>query len=139
MLLHGGAHACREIAASLIAAGRPASEPAAVVEAGTLPGQRTVRGTLATIAEAAADERIRAPAITVVGAVAALAERARLAARRGRSRGAPWRSPARARRPASWRGACGELGARVIAGAGDPHPPAAAARRSTLAATTSSA
>jgi uroporphyrinogen III methyltransferase/synthase len=64
-----------DIAASLIAAGRPASEPAAVVEGGTLPGQRTVTGTLETIAEAARREDIRAPSIIVVGAVAALAER----------------------------------------------------------------
>ncbi len=64
-----------DIAASLMAAGRPSSEPAAVVEAGTLPGQRTVTGTLETIAETAGREDIRAPAITVVGAVAALAER----------------------------------------------------------------
>ncbi len=64
-----------QIAESLIAAGRPPSEPAAVVEGGTLPGQRTVTGTLETIAAAVRREDIRAPAITVVGPVAALAER----------------------------------------------------------------
>ncbi len=63
-----------QIAESLIAAGRPASEPAAVVEGGTLPGQRTVTGSLATIAEDARREQVRAPAITVVGAVAAFAQ-----------------------------------------------------------------
>ncbi len=62
------------IAASLIDAGRPASEPVAVVERGTLPDQRTVTGTLATIAQRALDEEVRAPSITVVGAVAELAE-----------------------------------------------------------------
>ena len=40
-----------QIAASLIAAGRAADEPVAVVERGTLPDQRTVTGTLETIAE----------------------------------------------------------------------------------------
>ncbi len=62
------------IAASLIAAGRPPAEPAAVVERGTLPAQRTVTGTLATIAERAQAEGVRPPSITVVGAVAELAE-----------------------------------------------------------------
>ncbi len=61
------------IAAALIAAGRPPGEPAAVVQDGTLPGQRSVTGTLATIAEIAAAEEIRAPSITVVGPVVALA------------------------------------------------------------------
>ncbi len=60
------------IAEALIAGGRAPSEPAAVVEGGTLPGQRSVAGTLATIADMARREQIRAPAITVVGAVAAL-------------------------------------------------------------------
>jgi uroporphyrinogen III methyltransferase / synthase len=63
-----------EIAASLIAAGRPAEEPAAVIERGTWPDQRTVTGTLATIAETASAASVRAPAITIVGAVADLAD-----------------------------------------------------------------
>ncbi len=68
-----GVRRLEQIAASLIAAGRPGSQAAAVVEAGTLPGQRTVTGTLASIAETARRERIRAPSITVVGPVASLA------------------------------------------------------------------
>ncbi len=45
-----------------------------MVERGTLPDQRTVTGTLATIAERAREEGVRAPSITVVGPVAELAE-----------------------------------------------------------------
>ena len=62
-----------QIAESLIAAGRPTSEPVAVVERGTLPDQRTVTGTLQSIAEIARREEVRAPSITVVGPVAGLA------------------------------------------------------------------
>jgi uroporphyrinogen III methyltransferase / synthase len=60
------------IADRLRAGGRPGSEPAAVIERGTWPGQRVVTGTLETIAEVAADAGIRAPAISLFGAVAAL-------------------------------------------------------------------
>jgi uroporphyrinogen III methyltransferase/synthase len=45
----------------------------AIVERGTLPGQRTVAGTLSTIADVASAADVRAPSITVVGSVAALA------------------------------------------------------------------
>jgi uroporphyrinogen III methyltransferase / synthase len=62
------------ISEALIAAGRRADEPAAVVERGTLPGQRTVVATVATLAEAAAAAGIGPPAITLVGEVAALHE-----------------------------------------------------------------
>jgi uroporphyrinogen III methyltransferase/synthase len=62
------------IAERLRAAGRPADEPAAVVARGTLPGQRTVSGTLADIAQRAADAQIGPPAITLVGQVARLRE-----------------------------------------------------------------
>jgi uroporphyrinogen III methyltransferase / synthase len=74
LVLYMGVRRLEQIARALIDAGRPASEPAAVVEAGTLPSQRTVSATLGTIAETARREQVRAPAITVVGAVAALAQ-----------------------------------------------------------------
>ena len=60
------------IAERLVAAGRSADEPAAVVARGTQPAQRTVTGTLAGIAARVADAGIRPPAITLVGAVAGL-------------------------------------------------------------------
>jgi uroporphyrinogen III methyltransferase/synthase len=60
------------IAERLVAAGRPGDEPAAVVARGTLPGQATVSGTLADIAERVSDAGVRPPAITVVGPVAEL-------------------------------------------------------------------
>jgi uroporphyrinogen III methyltransferase/synthase len=74
LVLYMGVRRLPDIAAALIAAGRPGSEPAAVVEAGTLPTQRRVTATLATIAETVRDEGIRPPSITIVGPVAALAD-----------------------------------------------------------------
>ena len=62
------------IADRLIAAGRPAGEPAAVVERGTLPGQRTVTGTLADIAARVERAGVSPPAIALVGPVATLRE-----------------------------------------------------------------
>src|SRR5215208_877905 len=62
------------IAERLTAAGRDEQEPAAVVERGTHPGQRTVVDTLAGIAARAEAEAVRPPAITVVGPVAGLRE-----------------------------------------------------------------
>jgi uroporphyrinogen III methyltransferase/synthase len=61
----------------LIAAGRDGAEPAAVIERGTLPEQRVVSATLATIASQAASAAVRAPAIVVLGRVAAVRERLR--------------------------------------------------------------
>ena len=62
------------IAERLTSAGRDPSEAAAVIERGTHPGQRTVVDTLGGIAARVEAEEIRAPAITVVGAVAKLRE-----------------------------------------------------------------
>jgi uroporphyrinogen III methyltransferase / synthase len=62
------------IAERLIGAGRNPDEPAAVVARGTLPGQRTVSGTLAGIADGVAEAGLRPPAITVIGPVAGLRE-----------------------------------------------------------------
>jgi uroporphyrinogen III methyltransferase/synthase len=72
LVLYMGVRRLPEIAESLIAAGRPGSEAAAVVERGTLPNQRTVTGTLETIAREVAREGVRPPSITVIGPVAAL-------------------------------------------------------------------
>jgi uroporphyrinogen III methyltransferase / synthase len=73
LVLYMGVRRLPHIAESLIAAGRPASEPAAVVERGTLPGQRTVTASLGTIAETVRREGIGPPSVTIVGPVAALA------------------------------------------------------------------
>jgi uroporphyrinogen III methyltransferase / synthase len=74
LVFYMGVRALEQIASGLIAAGRPPSEPVALVEAGTLPQQRTVTGTLETIVEIVAREKVRPPSVTVVGAVAALAD-----------------------------------------------------------------
>jgi uroporphyrinogen III methyltransferase/synthase len=65
-----GVKRLEENAAALIAGGRDAEEPAAAIERGTWPGQRTVVATLGTIAAAVEREAIKAPALIVVGAVA---------------------------------------------------------------------
>ncbi len=97
----------------LIAAGRPASEAAAVVERGTLPGQRTVLGTLETIAQRAAEAQVRPPSITVVGSVSALARR--LAWLEGRPLHDVTVAVTRARAQASGlAGRLRELGAQVV-------------------------
>ncbi len=72
LVFYMGVRQVERIAESLIAAGRPPEEPAAVIENGTLPWQRVVHATLATIAETVRREEIRPPSITLVGPVAAL-------------------------------------------------------------------
>jgi len=74
LVFYMGVRQLGRIAEQLIAGGRAADEPVAVVERGTLPGQRTVRAPLRAIAEAARTAEVRAPAITLVGPVAALAD-----------------------------------------------------------------
>lgn len=72
-----GASRLGEIAERLIAHGRAPSTPAVVIEWGTLPRQRTVAGTLATIDERVREAGIGAPAVTVVGEVARLRDELR--------------------------------------------------------------
>jgi uroporphyrinogen III methyltransferase / synthase len=68
LVFYMGVRQLRRIAEQLIAHGRDRDEPAAIVERGTLGDQRTVRTTLAALGE----QEARAPAVTVVGPVAAL-------------------------------------------------------------------
>jgi len=74
LVFYMGVRSLPRIAERLVAGGRAPAEPVAVVERGTLPGQRTLLATLGDVAERAAAEGIRAPAVTVVGPVAALRE-----------------------------------------------------------------
>lgn len=60
------------IAERLIAHGRAASTPTAVIQEGTTPNQRVVTGTLADIAAVAKEAGLKSPAITVVGEVVTL-------------------------------------------------------------------
>ena len=60
------------IAEALVAGGRPADTPAAVIMEGSLDGQSTHRCTLGGLAALLVDEDIRPPAIVVVGEVAGL-------------------------------------------------------------------
>ncbi len=75
LVVYMGVRTLQAIADALIAAGREPSQPAAIVQRGTLPDQRVVVGTLETIASVAAAANVRAPAITVFGDVAVLHER----------------------------------------------------------------
>jgi uroporphyrinogen III methyltransferase / synthase len=75
LVVYMGVRQLESIAERLIDCGRPESEPAALVQRGTLPDQRSVKGTLATIAAVAQAEKIRAPAIAIFGPVAALGAR----------------------------------------------------------------
>lgn len=63
------------ITADLMAAGRGAETPAAAVQWASTPQQRTVLGTLGTLAAQVEAASLGAPAVIVVGAAAALAEK----------------------------------------------------------------
>ena len=75
LVFYMGVKALPRIAEALIAAGRDPEEPAAVIERGTMPGQRTVASVLRALSGEAARVGVRPPSITVVGPVAALRER----------------------------------------------------------------
>jgi uroporphyrin-III C-methyltransferase len=67
-----GLRRLKVLAASLIAAGKAADTPAAVISSGTLPEQRVVTAPLGELAEAAAG--FRSPALVVIGDVVSLSE-----------------------------------------------------------------
>ena len=71
VILMGVKHLPR-ITRALIARGLADETPAAIIEWGTIPRQRTLIGTVATIADLAREEQLQAPAITVIGEVVRL-------------------------------------------------------------------
>jgi uroporphyrin-III C-methyltransferase len=78
-----------EIVAALLQAGREPTTPAAVIAQGTLPSERIVVGTLATLCPLVAASRISAPATIVVGEVVRLRTQATLVATWAASHKAP--------------------------------------------------
>lgn len=80
------------ITEELVAQGLPASTPALTVTDAGLPGQRSVSGTVVDIAAVGEAAGVHAPAVTVIGAVAALAQQ--LPAPAGRPRRPPGGSSA---------------------------------------------
>jgi uroporphyrinogen III methyltransferase/synthase len=74
LVFYMGVERLAENAAALIDGGRDPEQPAAAIERGTWPGQRTVVATLGTIAATVERERIGAPALIVIGPVAARRE-----------------------------------------------------------------
>jgi len=75
LVLYMGVRNLPRIAERLIDAGRDPDEPAAAVERGTHPDQRTVAATAATLPAAVAEAGLGAPAILLFGPVAARRER----------------------------------------------------------------
>jgi uroporphyrinogen III methyltransferase / synthase len=72
LVLYMGVKNLPQIAARLIEAGRDPQEPAAVIERGTYPGQRTLVDTLSALPERVRAAGIRPPSIALVGPVATL-------------------------------------------------------------------
>ncbi len=67
LVFYMGLHRLPHIAESLIAAGKGSETAAAVISQASLPTQRTVTGTLATIAAEVATAGLRPPSLIVVG------------------------------------------------------------------------
>ncbi|MDI6749773.1 MAG: uroporphyrinogen-III C-methyltransferase [Rhodocyclaceae bacterium] len=71
MGLHGLSYLCEQ----LIAHGLPPDWPAAIVQQGTTPNQRTITGTLATLPERATQAGLKPPTLIIVGEVVRLRDK----------------------------------------------------------------
>jgi uroporphyrinogen III methyltransferase/synthase len=74
LVFYMGVRRLEAVAERLVVAGRDPAQPAAVIERGTLPGQRSVLAPLAQISARASEAEIAPPAIVLVGPAAALGE-----------------------------------------------------------------
>jgi uroporphyrin-III C-methyltransferase/precorrin-2 dehydrogenase/sirohydrochlorin ferrochelatase len=61
-----------QICKQLVAHGKPANTPAALVERGTLPDQRVHVGTLSSLPEIVESQKVRAPTLVIIGDVVGL-------------------------------------------------------------------
>lgn len=72
VVIYMGLHALEKICEGLVAHGLAPDTPAALVEKATLPNQRVVEATLGTLAALATRERVKPPALLIVGEVVRL-------------------------------------------------------------------
>jgi uroporphyrinogen III methyltransferase/synthase len=72
IVLYMGVQTLPRIVDALVAGGLSGDTPAAMVQWGTHPHQRTTLATLATLSDTVARERLSAPVITIIGGVVAL-------------------------------------------------------------------
>ena len=72
IVLYMGVKTLPRIASALVAGGMSPDTPAASVQWGTYPRQRTVTATIATLADAVSREGLGAPVITIIGDVVSL-------------------------------------------------------------------
>lgn len=72
VVIYMGLHGLPVLCQKLIEHGLPADWPAAIVQQGTTPRQRTVTGTLTTLPELAAAAHLKAPTLIIVGEVVKL-------------------------------------------------------------------
>ncbi|HOE10465.1 MAG TPA: uroporphyrinogen-III C-methyltransferase [bacterium] len=75
IVLFMGIHNLSGIVRTLMASGREASTPTAVIQYGTLPEQRTVVGTLGDITARVEEAGVEAPALVIIGGVVRLRDR----------------------------------------------------------------
>lgn len=74
LAIYMGVSSLERIAARLTGHGLAPDTPAAIVERGSLPGQRVLRAPLAGLPALARDQAVASPALLIVGEVAALAD-----------------------------------------------------------------
>ncbi len=75
VVIYMGLHGLPALCGKLIEHGLPADWPAAIVQQGTTPKQRTVTGTLATLPQLAQAARLKAPTLIIVGEVVRLRDK----------------------------------------------------------------
>ncbi len=73
LVFYMGLAALADVCRELIAHGRPAATPVALIERGTLPDQRVLRGTLADLPEQVRGAGLKGPTLIIVGEVVAAA------------------------------------------------------------------
>lgn len=75
LVIYMGLMKSAHIQAQLLAAGRAADTPIAILENGTRPEQRVITGTLAQLADLIEMQQVQSPALLVIGEVAALQQK----------------------------------------------------------------